>query len=204
MSKISKEETALRDEYRTVLSEEYPEYPEMVDYCVKKCAEVVHLFNGIILPVNRARTETRFCFGYSDFWGPTYEEACASARDARESGEYFMRENMRLFTRTLEDLNRHGRDCFIVLTGDHRTRDLHVMRVAEVLEAVGGSAFLEDLKGREINVGWTKGYICRDEDVALIRAAYEKVAAAHEKKLRAYLKRYGTSKLHIWTYWRDE
>ena len=41
------------------------------------------------------------------------------------------------------------------------------------------------------------------EELAIIRAAVQSAATAHEKRVETYLKRYGTSKVHTWTYWRD-
>ena len=38
----------------------------------------------------------------------------------------------------------------------------------------------------------------------IIREAFETEIAKFEKRLDAYLKKYGTSKLRTWTYWQDE
>ena len=182
--------------------------PHMADYCYNKAQEVVRLENGKIVPIEKEGIEKDFCFGYSDIYGPTQEEALEEARHARTSEDYFMAENMKKHRRLMEELDKHGKSTFAVLFPsygkDNKICGLGFRRVTEVLEAVGGSAFLEELKGRELDFGGYAGYVCTDEDVLRIEAALDRAAKAHEKKCRAYLKRYGLSKLNVWTYWRDE
>lgn len=40
-----------------------------------------------------------------------------------------------------------------------------------------------------------------DEDIRLIRAGYAKLRADFKKRLDAYWKRFGNTKIHTWTYW---
>lgn len=116
-----------------------------------------------------------------------------------------MGQNMKTYTDAIKNLDANGFRYMAVLSGNTTTlRGLVWKRVTDVLEAVGGSAFLEDLKGRELDFNGYKGYVCTDEDVALLRAGFERAAKSHERKCRAYLKRYGLSKLHTWTYWMDD
>lgn len=205
MAKIWKD-MALWEEFHDWLNKAWYS-ADMVEYCYKRCAELVKLPNGKIVDIDKQPLETRFCFGYSDWYGPTDEEASEMAHRAAKSEDYFLRENMKIFKRTLEDLNEHGERLFAVLMphwGDgNPISGIRFCRVTEVLEAVGGSAFLEELKGTTIHLGSNEGYICTDEDVALLKAGYERAAAAHEKKCRDYLKRYGMSKVETWTYWAD-
>ena len=206
MPKKNSKDVALTEEYRAAHIEEgYGE--DLADYCVKECAEVVKLTNGLLVGIEKKKVRTRFCFGYSDMgFGPTYEEANRECYRAGKDESYFIRENMEEYARMLQNLNMHGLTCMAVLCGNTRQlRGLRIMRISDVLDAVGGSAFLPELKGQELIFnGRTKGYVCTDEDVKLLRDAYERVAASHLKKCRAYLKRYGLSKLTRWTYWIDE
>ena len=206
MPKKNCKDAALMEEYRAAHIEEgYGE--ALADYCVKECAEVVKLSNGLMVGIDKKKVQTRFCFGYSDMgFGPTYEEASRECRDAGKNESHFIRENMKEYANVLQNLSMHGLTCMAVLCGNTRQlRGLSLSRITDVLDAVGGEAFLPALKGQEIVFKWgTKGYVCTDEDVALLRDAYERVAASHLKKCRAYLKRYGLSKLTRWTYWMDE
>lgn len=206
MPKKNCKDAALMEEYRAAHIEDgYGE--DLADYCVEQAAEVVKLSNGLLVGIDKKRVQTRFCFGYSDMgFGPTYEEASRECYEAGKNEAHFIRENMKDYENVLQNLSEHGLTRMVVLCGNTRQlRGINFMRVTDVLEAVGGEASLPALKGQEILFdGWRKGYVCTDEDVALLRDAYERVAASHLKKCRAYLKRYGLSKLTRWTYWMDD
>lgn len=205
MSK-GKKNTALWEDYKKELHDMWKGNEDMVDYCMKACAEVVGLPNGMLHDIDKEHIQTGLCFGYSDMgYGPSYEDACKSAREAREAPDAFMTQNMRTYTDALHNLSLHGERHFVCMASSMpRIKGIRYVRVTDVLEAVGGSAVLGELKGTVADVRGERVYICTDEDVALLKEGYERAAAVHEKKLRAYLKRYGTSKLHIWTYWMDD
>ena len=184
---------------------------KMINYCTDKVAAVATLPNGDIITIDKQSIETRFCFGES---GYDYQDAIDMARHARTSEEYFKSENMASFNRWIEKLSNvfaensnyrlsiidkayHGQ------ADDCKLRALAFDNLWEILEACGGSAYLEELPGKELFVN---GHYCRiatPEEVNIILEAYKGAAKAHEKKVDSYLKRYGTSKVHSWTYWRD-
>lgn len=196
---------ALMERFRAACKEVY-EDDKLADYCVRKVGEVVELPNGLMVEIDKEHIRTQFCFGYSDIGqGPTYDEAWESMRNASKNEAYFLRRNMEAFDRVIESLYRHGHDYMAVLTGNtEHLRGLQLKRTTDVLEAVGGSAVLSALKGQELEFRGVKGYVCTDEDVALLRDGYERAAKAHLSKCRAYLKRYGLSKLSTRMYWIDE
>ena len=148
-------------------------------------------------------------YGYAD------ESAAHEAHVARTSEEYFFNENMREYRRTLEILNTGEHSyvrfmpCLInYYTGNSTYRTMKFLSVGDVLEALGGSGDLEAIKGTFIpgerfTSSGTPVYVCNDDDIARLRDGYQRAMNAHEKKVRAYLKRYGLSKVHAWTYWRD-
>ena len=43
----------------------------------------------------------------------------------------------------------------------------------------------------------------KEHDRLALIEEYKKVLVDFEKRLQAYLKRYGLSKLNIWSYWQD-
>ena len=196
---------ALMERFRAACKEVY-EDDKLADYCVSKAAEVVELSNGLMVDIDKKKVRTRFCFGYSDMgFGPTYDEAYREMRSATASEGFFLRENMEEYDRVLQNLSNHGRDVMVVLSGNtEHLRGLSLWRTTQLLEAVGGSAFIPALKGKELEYRGIKRYVCTDEDVKLIRDAYERARDAHMKKCRAYLKRYGLSKISTWTYWMDD
>ena len=191
------------------------ENPKMVDYCTNKAAAVAVLPSGEWVVVDKQHIETRFCFGES---GYDYDEAQELAAHARTSESYFKRENMAHFQEWLKDLEevkdlQHGNDYALTIhrtkyTGqkeDCRLARIELTRLTEVLNDLGGSAFLDELPGKAITGRYSGNYyrVATPEEIDIIRAAYEEAAKVHEKKVDAYLKRYGTSKVHSWTYWLD-
>lgn len=185
----------------------------MIDYCVNKVAAYAELPGGELITVDKQSIETRFCFGES---GYDAEDARKMAAHARTSCEYFKEENMRAYRDMIKALEEaktmEGRQVATLpkrghyngQTADCRLRFVEWKRLSEVLDDLGGSAFLAELPGKTIKEGdyWEYKILTADEIDTLLNA-WKQAAAAHEKKVDAYLKRYGTSKVHAWTYWRD-
>lgn len=183
----------------------------MTNYCTNKVTSMAILPDGGIIAIDKQHIEKDFCFGES---GYDMDDAIRSAHIARTSQDYFLRENMKRFNswlRDLEDAKIAGTRWMLFIIDKHyigqeddcMIKDIQFVRTTEVLE-VTGPAFLEELPGKQMTVrGWT-GHLASTEEIDLIETAYKEAAADHEKKVRSYLKRYGTSKVHSWTYWRDE
>lgn len=203
------DKAALRSEFAKAW-----ESDKMVDYCTDKVAAVAVLPSGEIVTVDKQHIETRFCFGED---GYDYDEAAAGVRTAYTSESYFKSENMKAFRDALSDINEAknpeaGR-WFLIIGGAHyrgqsedcRLRWIGYKRVSEVLEDLGGSARLSELPGKRIEPkdGNPAYRIATPEEIDAIEAAYKAAASAHEKKVDSYLKRYGLSKVHAWTYWRN-
>lgn len=188
--------------------------PRMVDYCTNKVAAVAVLpTTGEIITFEKMSIETRFCFGES---GYDAEDARKMAAHARTSCDYFKEENMRAFKQWLDNLEDartlEGRYALTIggraytgQTEDCKLRYIRLERISKVIDDLGGSAFLADLPGQTVteNGSGRKYRIATAEELEAITNACKQAAAAHEKKVDAYLKRYGTSKVHAWTYWRD-
>ena len=196
----------LHEEFRKIWGKD----EHMTNYCTNKAVTMAILPDGGIVVVEKQRIEKDFCFGES---GYDAEDAWNATHTARTSQDYFLRENMKRcdsWIRDLEDAkNPRGGWMLLVIDkhyigqrDDCRIRDIQFVRVTDVLE-VTGPAFLEKLQGTEITVRGMSGHLATDEEIDLIEEAYKEAAADHEKKVRSYLKRYGTSKVHAWTYWRD-
>lgn len=203
-AKVDKE--LLRAEYSKVWETE-----KMIDYCVNKTAAVAILPAGEIITIDKQAIETRFCFGES---GYDFEEASAAAAHAATSESYFKRENMKSFNSYLKDLEGaktfEGRTVATIhprawsgQADDCRLSCLNWKRLTAVLDDLGGSAFLSELPGKTIEKGEHSYRVLTNEEIDIIEAAVKAAAEAHEKKVDAYLKRYGMSKVHTWTYWRD-
>ena len=197
---------ALRAEFAKAWSS-----PKMIDYCTNKVAAVAVLPSGEIVTVDKQKIETSFCFGES---GYDYDEAAEMAQHARESSEYFKRENMKEFESWINDLTEvlNGLSNYRLTISDKayfgqsddcKLRNISFDKLSDIIDAFGGSADLYELPGKELSVNGRSCRVATPKEIEIILDAYKAAAKAHEKKVDSYLKRYGTSKVHSWTYWRD-
>ena len=114
------------------------------------------------------------------------------------------------YIKALEESKDENGNCWLHIEDIHYTgqpedckiRIFQFARTTEVLEQTG-PAFLRELFGKQIKIRGCAGHIATQEEIDAILTAYKEAAADHEKKVRSYLKRYGTSKVNAWTYWRD-
>lgn len=186
------EQQELKDMYRDILKAEVWKDQRMVDYCLKEACFIVRLSNGDILPIDKEKIETSFCFGYSDSRYNTedYDRANNMADYAKKSEDHFMSEN-------LEGINRR----IAQLDGTEHTRYKFSLR-----SSYTGQPKNSKLKHLEMFDPWNgeQAQEISEEDRALILAGYAEVKRDFEKRLQQYLKRYGMSKIKTWSYWRDE
>ena len=176
------EQAALRKEYlEIIVSQEHnPEY--WLPRYDKSAGHFARLSNGEIVVIDKPSIQTRFCFGES---GYDYDEAFQASVHAAHSEEYFKQENLSDFQRWIDRLEGNSsRPCSVY-----------------TISAGNGIACLT----------WGHPYDCvsadfhplSEADRAILLATYRAAYAAFEKRLNAYLKRYGLSKVQTWTYWRD-
>ena len=187
----------LRTEYEKI----WPHSPKMVDYCVNRVAEMAVLPTGEIIPIEKQRIATRFCFGES---GYDYDDAMRMANHARTNQDYFKKENMSHFDNWIQEITG---DNIMTITQSYRESEricsVQFMEPWQVVEAFGGCVNLRDIAGKTIMYRNVPHRIVTPEEKQIILDAYRKAREAHEKKVNSYLKRYGTSKVESWTYWRD-
>lgn len=205
MAKIDK--TMLRNEYRKAFHSD----DSMVNYCTGKAAAVAVLPTGELLTVSKQGIETQFCFGES---GYDYDVALAAAETARTSELHFKNENMAYYLDWVRNLldarSLDARRRLVIYDTKYTHQDPECMlrgysleRTSDIIQALGGSCFLRDLPGTRIELDGRRCRVATQEELDALLAAFEEAAAAHAKKVDSYLKRYGLSKVHAWTYWRD-
>lgn len=172
---------------------EYWKDPKMVKYCMKSTAYIVELSDGDIYTIDKPSIETHFCFGYG-YSGVSTEEDYKNANDAMHYADthedYFISENMKQIDGYIDSLKDESLRIYkyIHYCGecDKRYKDICFIRYYE-----SPASNLKDCKE-----------ITSDERQALI-AGYEEVKKQFRKRLDTYLKKYGLSKLHTWTYLSD-
>jgi hypothetical protein len=113
------------------------------------------------------------------------------ANHAATNEDYFMQENLKDINRTLDSLQsdeNNDFDYYISIPyykqpGNSQLKSLVCYRWHE-----DGAKTNKRLEGA---------------DRARVIEGYKIVKADFEKRLNAYLKRYGLSKIHTWSYWQD-
>lgn len=206
----SKPEPELLAEIRGYYEKVWKGSPHIVDYCVGKISDAVKLGNGFIIEIEKESIKKDFCFGYG-CQSMSEEEANDAARTAGESENYFKYENMKHFRDVLKmidggDPNGWANYTFVLL--DHydeseNLKSIRFCRVCELLDCFGGCADLEAIKGTFCTFEGRRAYIPTDADRKAIRAAYVSAMEKHEKRVDAYLKRYGMAHVNTWSYWAD-
>jgi hypothetical protein len=155
------------------------------DYYRKHVVGAVKLHDGYWL-IKKPSIKNRFCFHDE---GPNYEFYKHLMEDREKRlAEYFRTENLAEFDNKIERITK----------GDEYNHDKRVWwnpcysdgRIELCFYCSWGTP---DGDYRE----------CTDEDKQLILKGLRYGRSLFEKRLDAYLKRYGTSKLHTWTYWAD-
>lgn len=176
----------------------WPNSADMVEYCQGKISNAVKLSDGRIVVVEKQKLETSFCFGYSTCGqGAESEEANNAARHARTNEDYFREQNLKDF-QTKIDLLKGLKDkswnqsAYLCQSSYSSCGPINVHEVVSLYY----SDFVRNEQGLYSEMS--------EADKKLILAMYEEEKEKMTKRVNTYLKRYGLSKLNVWTYWRDE
>lgn len=185
----------LKQRYADILAREvWKGDQHMVDYCVKTAGYIVELTNGDIVVIDKPTIKKDFCFGYSlsRYDTEDYDDASAMARHARTSEEYFISENLHELEKTIDLLSSKEWNSF-----DYYLRiPYYGQPENSQLKAITTFYWHDEEAGKFPKL--------EGEDRQRVIDGYKAVKAAFEKRLHAYLKRYGLSKVNSWTYWQDE
>lgn len=162
--------------YKKVLEEYIVGRPDRYkDDDRKDYVGAVKLNDGYYL-LNKPHIETKFCFADE---GPEYEYYKELMASEEKLKKYFIAENLDdQYLRMLQ-----GNQPLVVKSEDRDCRKWF--------------AYPEHCWQQPTDVPMT------DEQRAELIKALTWRRNQFEKRLQTYLKRYGTSKLHTWTYWRD-
>lgn len=174
-------ETAANEGRKTL--EEWAKVQQDPDYIMKAYESAVKLADGVVL-FDHPKIKTEFCFRDE---GPDYEFYKELGSDENLLRDYFIRENMDQYGIAEPDENT---DMYIVkYAGEYRPGRVYV-KFCNCPEYL-------DLR-REDTIR-----IATDTERSLYMAELARVRKAFRKRLDTYLKRYGTKKIHTWSYWAD-
>lgn len=184
-----KDQKTLKETYRTELKKYWDAH--MVDYLMKNFSYLIEFENGEIMEIDKPSIDKDFCFGYG-YCGVSTEEdyqgAAAMARTARTSTDYFIAKNMESLNRWIEDLQDDSYDIYTRAHYISQSPDCHLVA-------------LDFLKPWDkVPEGHRK---LTKEEIQMIIAGYAEVKKTFTKRLNTYLKRYGLTKVHSWTYLSD-
>ena len=149
------------------------------DYYRKENVGAVKLRGGYFL-IEKQSIENRFCFHDE---GPDDELHRQLCRDENLMRDYFLRHNLSWYDNKLEAINK-GEDIYI---GTEAFKN-------NTVEICFNSSFYTR------NNSWL---LCTDEERKLLAEGLTYGKNLFKKRLDSYLKRWGTSKIHTWSYWAD-
>lgn len=210
--KVESKETSVKPDKQKELKEKYMDIirkevwigsEHMQEYARKNCEYVVELSNGNLIEIEKPRIKTDFCFGmgmFGTYSDEEFERAENAAENARTNEEYFISENLKQVTESIEMLNlclARKLECYTytAYSGQPETSRLKTYSVVYIADnpeyEPGRWSNLKDVQKLE------------NGDIQRIIDGLEVVKERFTKRLHTYLKRYGLSKLNVWTYCRD-
>lgn len=182
----------------------------MIDWSYKRASVIVDLPSGWLYVINKPHVQTDFCFWYSDDsdWSD-FDRACDMEEHARKSEDYFMNRNLNELDSWINDLKeardndslRTDRGYKLWILHHEHSWDTDDCTVRAIQWTHPWDA--ESEKNR-LERFWNSMREASKEDIDAIIDWYEQARDMFKKRLSTYLKRFWLSKLHTWTYWRDE
>lgn len=191
---LTKKISVMDSKIKEIISNEYAKVfakgSHMHDYCVKESSNAVVLDSGFVYIFKKPKIKKDFCFGYrlSSENSNEYDNAnnmCSHVKN--DNGNYFKEKNLEEFEH-LKKLLQSGKTFYAVATyvGDD-------VKICSVYDSRTTQMYYNNCIKAEL----TKN------DINNLIAVINEEERKFEKRLNTYLKRYGTSKLHTWSYWVD-
>jgi hypothetical protein len=207
-AKGADEQDALVREYMAGVKGYCPDFGYL-----RKSYRYVRLTGGeIVEAVPIPGIETRFCCGEDDRgqggekYGTMAYALKVNAEKRTERGFY----NANLQPFKVKMIQSVGRHAWRKATGREAYADTYRTWTNDYVPALyradGGYMMIDNYLTSYYRNTQGQGHGIRrlnDEDFRRLRAAWLEVYEQYKKRLRAYLKRFGTSKVHTWTYWTE-
>lgn len=162
----------------------------MIIHCLKNTSEVVILSDEKIIPLDKPRISTDFCFGYGMYLRSSEEESDHANKLAAKilnDEKFFINENLKELEKYLKIL-KSSRPIYIVKK--YSESDLIYGWTNGIREGE------ENRLGKDI-------YICNVINQKKLIEGYEKVITDFKKRLNTYIKKFGLTKVNSWSYLRD-
>lgn len=194
------DQKALKEKYMDIICKDVWDSPRMQKFAYDEYGYGVELDDGDIAVINKPRIKKDFCFGYGMYGADLnndQERADAVAQKVRESQEYFIKENLSEINQKIEMLmsSHHVAYKYLNYTGQQSGSKLKAYTVCHLCDGP------EYTPGRWTNLKDVERLT--DEEINALIDGYGVVKGMFTKRLNTYLKRYGLTKLNVWTYLRD-
>lgn len=168
---------------------------------------IIKLHDNKFIMFDTPHIETRFCFGYGYCGISTDEEeknACEMREYAATNENYFIKENLKKLNSQIEELENYLKNNIsnqrVVIQNYYNKTDIVYYDIVIYLES----------QNKYINNYYTGHDITNNvirelsnDEIKLLINALNEIKADFTKRLNTYLKKYGLSKLHTWTYLSD-
>ena len=205
MSKISEKlifekpyQDKLKLKYNKALKEVWNGDEKMVKHCMNQIAYLVPICNGnYIICINKVKLNKDFYFGYSDIGqGLSFEENNKRMDEFKESIEQNFKE------KNLENIDSTIKLFEEIICGHSSIKPMHYVQYYNcpknsILHDFG---FDDPWRGKTFG---GKGFDLELSDLKLLLEGYKMLRTYTIKKIDGYLKRYGTNKIYVSSYWID-
>lgn len=165
----------------------------------KEIARVIELNDGELLAIEKPRIKTRFCFGYG-YNGVSTQEEYNDAHDAKHIADtqesYFIRKNLEQLTEVIDSI----KDYLQMISPGYSGTVYAAPYLFCYGERLRELYFRYDYQIDNRRDNYRQPTV---NELQRIITAYEIEIKEFEKRLQTYLKRYGLTKLHTWTYLSD-
>lgn len=165
----------------------------MQDYCLKKTSNCVLTPFGGLVTFDKPRIETNFCFGYGQI--QSYQDA--NEQEANFGEKQFLKNNLADMREVLNLFEGKKKYSYQSTKHLYFSREYSGSNIYSIV-------FLDEYDAKDKAWRFDSLTKASEEDFQKCYAAQKQEYEKFEKRLKSYLKRYGTKKLHTWTYWADE
>ena len=181
------------NEYKNALIDVWKNDKKMIDYCIKKTSRVIKV-NGLLFTTDKPTIKTRFCFGYDcSVDNESFDNANEMAQHARTNEQYFIDQNLKQFDDEIKNLKDDNIIKYYLKSGAYYSQSKD-----NPLKAVCYERF-----SRWLDHNNDDKQQLTDEMITAYIEALKLDRIDFKKRLDTYLKKYGLSKIHSWSYWRD-
>ena len=181
---MSKEAVAkLENEYKENI---WKGSKSMIAYACHKISDCYETEKGYLIEFEKPSIKKDFCFGYDDFYS-NQDNADKMADHARTNEKYFI-------DRNLDEINK-------LIKSLEEAEKVYARKGYDEAVNLRGLVFEKYLRTYEFER--EKCEELSGADVAGLIKMAKNERRKFEKRLGTYLKRYGLSKLNVWTYYRD-